>query len=331
MKIYDYSRKRSTSKDIQFDQLDEEIRRIWDVLYNKREQYPNQMGGNTSSLKNFLKYGKSWAAMRGVGGGQQDNSMVGIGCGVNGANIGVAGTAFNAAPATTEEETAAYVRAVTSTAVEAVIEYHMSNQLTGGGIVGAKQLPYFLSVIKTEAAISDRIIFVGITTDPGTPPAAGNEHLPVTAGQFLNTFAFFYKPAALGGSGASNNWQIIRRSGGTAATLTDTGVLVETDKVYILEFTFSRVVATDLLLDYLYTADINYNQVFTFETNSPNSDNFPDPDDAVVSGIQPFVWIRNKTAATSRGLKINRVFAEWGADTDLLADTWDKYYGLTAI
>lgn len=42
MKLYDYSKRRSKSKDIQFDQLDEEIRRIWDVLYNKRQQYQNQ-------------------------------------------------------------------------------------------------------------------------------------------------------------------------------------------------------------------------------------------------------------------------------------------------
>ena len=45
MKLYDYSRRRSKSKDIQFDQLDEEIRRIWDALYNRRGQYSDQFGG----------------------------------------------------------------------------------------------------------------------------------------------------------------------------------------------------------------------------------------------------------------------------------------------
>lgn len=330
MKLYDYSKRRSKSKDIQFDQLDEEIRRIWDVLYNKREQFPNQITTQQLSLRNFFKYGRFWAAMRGLGGSQQQNAMVGMGCGVNGA-IGVAGTGFNVAPATVEEETGTYFRLVSASTANADQTVYMSTQLLGGGIFSPKQLPYCLFIIKTEEIISDRTIHCGFNTEPGTEPAAGNEHLPAAAGQYLENFSFFFKPIALGGSGTSNNWQICRRSGGNAATLTDTGIAVEINKVYILEINFERFLTNEITLDYRYTANINYNEVFSFKTNSPNSDNFPDPNDGVVAGVQPFVWQRNKTAGANRGLKINRVFAEWGADTDLLADTWSKYFGLTPI
>ncbi len=51
MKLYDYARKRNRNlKDIQWDQIDEEIRRIWDVLYNKREIYPNQVFDSKSNF-----------------------------------------------------------------------------------------------------------------------------------------------------------------------------------------------------------------------------------------------------------------------------------------
>lgn len=50
MKLYDYSKRRSKSKDLQWDQVDEEIRRIWDSLYNRRFQYPNQTGSGGTGL-----------------------------------------------------------------------------------------------------------------------------------------------------------------------------------------------------------------------------------------------------------------------------------------
>ena len=261
---------------------------------------------------------------------------MGTGCFVNAVGA-IATQAFNVAPATSEEETGTYARILAASTVEAVQEFHMSGTLTGTGIFSAKQLPYCLFIIKTEGTISDRIIYAGFTSDPATPPAAGNEHLPAAAGQFLNTFAFFYKPAALGGIGASDNWQIIRRSTGVAATIFDTGVLVEINKVYILEFTFERSIVAELppTLDYKYTAYINYVQVPSITqndiTNSPVSDNFPDPGDNLTTASHPFIWVRNKTAGLARGLKVNRIYAEWGNDTDLLADTWSKHYGLTSI
>jgi len=55
MKLYDYSKRRSPDKDIQFDQLDEEIRRIWDLLYNNRQQYPSQLGGGVSDAAQTYK------------------------------------------------------------------------------------------------------------------------------------------------------------------------------------------------------------------------------------------------------------------------------------
>jgi len=61
MKLYDYGRKRNKGlKDIQWDQIDEEIRRIWDALYNRREQYPNQLGGGISPFE--ATYGLTGAA-----------------------------------------------------------------------------------------------------------------------------------------------------------------------------------------------------------------------------------------------------------------------------
>lgn len=49
MKLYDYARRQNKGlKDKQWDWVDEEFRRIWDALYNKRFQYSNQLGGSVS-------------------------------------------------------------------------------------------------------------------------------------------------------------------------------------------------------------------------------------------------------------------------------------------
>src|SRR3990172_11474424 len=46
MKLYEYSKRINRKlKDKQWDWVDEEFRRLWDALYNKREQYSGQIGG----------------------------------------------------------------------------------------------------------------------------------------------------------------------------------------------------------------------------------------------------------------------------------------------
>ena len=48
MKLYEYSKRINRElKDKQWDWIDEEIRRIWDALYNRRGQYRDQFGGGS--------------------------------------------------------------------------------------------------------------------------------------------------------------------------------------------------------------------------------------------------------------------------------------------
>ena len=56
MKLYEYSKRINRKlKDKQWDWADEEFRRLWDALYNKREQYSGQIGGGESPFES--RYG----------------------------------------------------------------------------------------------------------------------------------------------------------------------------------------------------------------------------------------------------------------------------------
>ena len=338
MKIYDYSRKRSTSKDIQFDQLDEEIRRIWDVLYNKREQYPNQIGTTSNSIRESFKTGRTWAAglghLVGVAAGSQPQwGIHSIGCNVN--TVGGAGfnsTNYSFTGFHVPDEVNAYVELTPGTAADSLATVVFSDANTNNGLFFPAQLPYVVFEIRTGETIASQIIHVGLVPNTGGTPTAGNEHLPTADTAWADAFTVFFKPSS---TAASDNWQVCTRYGTQAASLTDTGVKVVADTYYRIEINFTRIVATDLNLDYQYEVLINGSSVFSVRTNSPASDNYPyhltGGQSYVRRGMNPIVWIRSM-GFSGTGIRpsiyFSRFYADWGYDPQY--NLWTSVYGTTS-
>ena len=219
MKLYDYSRKRSKSKDIQFDQLDEEIRRIWDVLYNKRQQYSNQL--SPSALNTFTEqkvYG-AWINNAIGAGGNLDNS----GCLPAPAAGGTAG-----AVGTLLKPEALFARRDTATTLGASAGWNSSanaNSDASPNYFRISHDPKFTAIIRTGSLLTDSRIFIGFC---GRPAFANN-----VSGQVDTTSTGFYFVF----NENDPRWQIVATEGGSAGTgLVSNQYLstVDTDSIYVL-------------------------------------------------------------------------------------------------
>mgnify|MGYP001606302711 CR=1 FL=1 len=340
MKIYDYSRKRSTSKDIQWDQIDEEIRRLWDVLYNKREIYPNQIDTTVNSLRETFKTGRTFAAGLGhlvgmaTGASAQPNwGIHSIGCNVNGAGgVGINSTNYSFTGFHAPDEVNAYVELTPGTAANSLATVVFSAGNSNLGLFLPAQWPYVDFEIRTGETIASQIIHIGLIPNTGGAPAAGNEHLPTADTTWSDAFTVFFKPSS---TAASDNWQVCTRYGTQAASLTDTGVKVVADTYYRIEIDFTRIVAIDLNLDYQYEVLINGSSVFSVRTNSPASDNYPyhltGGQSYVRRGMNPIVWIRSM-GFSGTGIRpsiyFSRFYADWGYDPQY--NLWTSVYGTTS-
>lgn len=348
MKLYDYARRINKSlKDKQWDWADEEFRRIWDVLYNKREQYPNQVTGSSNNdPSSFYINNKNFAYLSGIGqtrstgeGGlfiatgallSEDRAAVGISTGDN----------STAAPAKDVDEAFTYGVIGTTTTVDSVASIQLCLGPVDNGLCYPIQLPRAIFIIRTLDSISDRIIHIGLAGSALASTAsvpAGSEHLPSTVtAAFFNAFTLFYKPVALGGSQTSANWQVCHRYQTQTASFADTGVVVETNKIYQMEIVFTRELRiVNLLpeLSYRYYVYINGNQVFTDIITSPSGSNYPDVATNITSlgrKYTPIVWMRNKTAATARYSGVQKIFIDFANPlVNYDKTTWNKLFGLT--
>ena len=277
--------------------LDEQIRLICDVLYNRREIYTGQVGGTAeTSLSTFFK-SKEWhsAIFRGSAGG----TTSGIALVANSANCAVNVTT-SAFTDTTWDTPNVYGQLSTATTLDSVARVILSagTTATNQGFFEPVHNPYSAFGIKTPASLTGSLIFVGTAQSGFSNPNVAGKDLGAASILLRDFVGFRYDPAGGG------TWNVMHRALTAAATIVSTSVTVSVSTSYLLE-----VYTEDGGVSWVFK--INGAIVHTATTNLPAVSSTTSP------GHVEFALVDNTVAGTARQLKIARIYGEYGGDLTL--------------
>ena len=294
MKGYDFSRRQNRKlKDKQWDWADEEFRRLWDVIYNKREQYAGQTSSTNKVGSGLPK--RPWFTAHILAPTGSATSMVVLS---DGAGI-LSATAANTNRVSSSDPTMddlPWGWMSTASTVNAFSEMRIlhATGATGGNYINAKHSPYLRVVCKTDISISNLIIQVGFR------PTAKASLLPGDNGDG-NAFIFCYN------SSVGANWNVnVLNNGSTLQHSFDTGLVVAPNTTYIFEINVISDVGG---------ADAHYGQFIINDTVYVLEDGtglkigvWP----SRTAPIHPYVCLINKVAGSPQYFKIAKIYGEWG-------------------
>jgi len=161
MKLYDYSKKRSPAKDKQWNMADEDFRRLWDVIYNKRDIYSGQnlkLSGFTVPHPENRAFGLVQPTSVAAGGNP-------VASGIFDGAIAAQGTA--GAISTQMKPEGFYSRRETTTTLGTAAGWRIGQSGAGSdanpNLIRYTTNPFYMAIIKTGTSITDARIFAGFT------------------------------------------------------------------------------------------------------------------------------------------------------------------------
>lgn len=211
MKGYDFSRRQNKKlKDKQWDWADEEFRRLWDVSYNQREIYPNQISNEQNILGLTTPHPEKrlWAIFQPTHPAAAAGDVQLIGAF---SSLLVIGSAVAASLAVFEE--GMYGGRHLGSAAGAGAGWR-----TGGGGAGIDsspngvrftQNPHFHTIIRTGSSITNTRLFIGFTPNVNsTWTNSDSGHDNVTATNVREAVYFGWSDTASSGAASSPYWRI---------------------------------------------------------------------------------------------------------------------------